>query len=492
MKKIYYSAIALATVATLTACDPCVDEKSWSGEVVSKETLEKGITLEQFAFNDETGEYTPASDGNFIKFATNPSKVVEIYYIVDGSEMTLSTAKANGMFELSPARGSNPTQTVYFRTKEFDGSSVTAQKDVTVKVATELAKEMAIICSNAGTKIWKWDANGGAFWGNFGYTPGDPNGFADNRDGQWWGITSTAEFADQQQHRGSDAVSGDDDTEAYMVFSELGKVTSFDRNGNEIRSAKFQITNYTPDNKHIFNDVAWSEGTLNIKGGGGILWPYAINTGGMQPEELEIVRLTANQLILTYAAPGTGSWSEATFWRFKSDSDQEGAIAGYDKTGANWTWDTSFGGPFWGNAGYHAGGSWENQNDGQWWGITNTAEFADQQQHRGGDKVTGDDDTNAYMTFTPDGQIKSFDASGKEIRSGKWSVGKGVTVNGQVRNVLNTSAGSILWPYAINTGGAMPEQFEIMYLSGTQMALQYAAEGTGDWSESTYWRFIKK
>jgi len=487
MKKIFYGVIA---AAALTACDPATDNISWSGEAMSVDALNSGIQLEQFDYNDETGTYTPAADGNFIKFSTNPSKVVEVFYLVDGSEMTLSTAKANGMFELSPARGSNPVQTVYFRTKEFDGSSVIGQKDVTVKVATELAKEMAIICSNAGTKTWKWAADGGAFWGNFGYTPGSSEGFADNRDGQWWGITSTAEFADQQQHRGSDAATGDDDTDAYMVFSELGKVTSYDKNGKEIRSAKFQINNYNPDSKKVINDQAWSVGQLAIKGGGGILWPYAINTGGMQPEEFEIVRLSANQLILTYAAAGTGSWSEATFWRFVSDSDKEGLIAGYDKTGSNWTWDTEIG-TFWGNAGYHAGDDWSASNQGQWWGITSTEGFADQQQHRGSDKVTGDDDTNAYMTFTPDGQVKSFDASGKEIRSGKWSIGA-ATINGQARTTLNTTAASILWPYAINTGGATPEQFELVYLSGNKMALVYAAEGTGDWSECTFWRFMKK
>lgn len=490
MKKIYFGMIAAA--ALMTACDPATDDISWSGETISKDVLENGITLEQFDYNEETGAYTPAADGNYIKFATNPSKVVEIYYLVEGSEVTLSSGKANGIFPLSPMRGSDPNQTVYFRTREFDGSSVTAEKHVTVKVATELPLEMSIICSNAGQKIWKWNADGREFWGNYGYTPGTGEGVADNLDGKWWGITSTEGFADQQQHRGGDGVKGDDDTNAYMIFSEAGTVQSFDATGKEIRKSKFQINDYDPVNRKVVNDQPWHVGTLQIKGDdGGILWPYAINTGGMMPSEYQILKLTATDLVLTYAAPGTGSWSEATFWRFTSDSDNEGIVAGYSKEGQTWTWDKEIG-VYWGNAGYQAGGSWAEGNDGQWWGVDGAGQtFADQQGHRGGDKVTGDDDNDAYMIFSPDGNIKSFDAAGNEIRSGKFNFGQ-ATVNGQDRTCLYTTAGSILWPYAINTGGYMPEQFEVMYLTGSKMALVYAAEGTGAWSECTFWRFEKK
>lgn len=489
MKKIYLC--MMAALAVLASCDPSKDDKGWSGQTISADQLEKGIVLEQFDYNEETGQFTPSETGNFIKYSTNPSKVVEVYYLVDGEEMGLASGAANGIFPLFPTRGSDPNQTVYFRTREFDGSSVTASKQVTVKVATELSLEMSIICSNAGEKVWTWAKDGREVWGNFGYTPGAGEGFAENLDGKWWGVDFVNNtFADQQQHRGGDTVTGDDQPDSYMVISERGTITCYDPSGKEIRSAKFQINDFDPVVRKVKNDQPWHLGKLVVKGGGGVLWPYAINTGGYQPEEYEIMRLSATQLILTYAAEGTASWSEATFWRFESSSDKDGVIAGYTKEGVNWTWDTTFG-EFWGNGGYHGGDAWSVETPGKWWGITSTEGFADQQQHRGGDKVTGDDNVDAYMTFTPDGNIKSFDATGKEIRSGKWSTGL-AEINGQSRSTLNTTAGSILWPYAINTGGYQPERFELVWMNANQMALVYAADGTADWSEATFWRFKKK
>lgn len=487
MKKIFFGILA---AAALTACDPSTDNISWSGETISAEQLANGVVIKQYDGTKDACGSTEIADGNWIEFSTNPSKVVRVYFIKkDGTESDLSVGKANGLFYFKPARGSEPQQTLFFETLEFDGSSVTASKQITVQVATSLSKEMAMACSNNGSKVWKWDSRtGSAFWGNFGYTPGPGANMAAAQDGQWWGVTSTAEFADQQQHRGSDTVKGDDDTDAYMVFEEDGSIKSFDATGKEIRSGSFEIKDYD-EQRHVVNDQPWHLGKLKTTPGS-ILWPYAINKNGYQPEEFEILVLSADQLVLSYADAGTGGWSEATFWRFYSDTDAAGAISGYTAEGENWTWDTEIG-TFWGNAGYNAGGDWSAANQGQWWGITSTAGFADQQAHRGGDKITGDDDTDAWMTFFNDGSMKSFDATGKEIRSGSWEIDMTPTSANNL-GVFKTTAGSILWPYAINTNGFQPTEFEVTYVSGKKLALVYAAPGTGDWSECTFWRFMKK
>lgn len=487
MKKIYIGMIA--ALATLYSCDPLVDSKSWSGDTVSADVLEKGIAIEQFDMDDE-GNYVKSEDGNYIKFSTNPSKVVEVFTKdADGAEASLSKGTANGMIELRPGRGQSPNVTLYFRTYEFDGSSVEASKDIAVKVAQELAPGMGYLVSYAGEKTWKWDVDGEhAVWGNFGYTPGDGDSFADGYNGIWWGVTFNGQtFADQQAHRGSDTTTGDDQEGSYMKFYENGNVKCFDPSGNEIRSAKFKLTLY--DGVKKINDQPWSIGNLHVNGGGGILWPYAINTGGKQPEDYEIVRLSNDQLILTYAAEGTGSWSEATFWRFRCTTDQAGKIAGYDNAGFDWCWDFAM--TAWGNCGYQAGDDWSTSNQGQWWGVTSSAEFDGQTQHRGADSLTGDTEEGSYMTFFPDGTIKGFNTAGNEITNGKWSIANGI-VNNQSRTLLKTTAGSILWPYAINTGGYKPEQFEVMHISADKMALVYAADGTGAWSEATFWRFKRK
>ena len=51
---------------------------------------------------------------------------------------------------------------------------------------------------------------------------------------------------------------------------------------------------------------------------GSILWPFQINGGGAKPTEFEIIELDSEHLKLIYAAPGTGSWGEATWWAFKA------------------------------------------------------------------------------------------------------------------------------------------------------------------------------
>ena len=97
MKKIYLG--MMAALAVLASCDPSMDDKGWGGQTISADQLEKGIVLEQFDYNEETGEFTPSETGNFIKYATNPSKVVEVYYkMADGSESVLSSAKAITFF----------------------------------------------------------------------------------------------------------------------------------------------------------------------------------------------------------------------------------------------------------------------------------------------------------------------------------------------------------------------------------------------------------
>lgn len=492
MKKIIFATIA--ATALLTACDPSVGNITTPEDTpVTPEQLENGFTYTQFALVNDA--YVPASDGNYIQFSTNPSAVVKIWINgADGTPQVLTSGTANGMFPLAPPRGSNPNQTVYITTRAWDGTEITVSKVITVAVATELSKEMLLLCSNDGSKTWKWDADGGQIWGNFGYTPGSGEDFAENRSGIWWGVTSTEEFADQQQHRGGDSVTGDDNTDATMVFYETGIVKCFDAAGGEIRKGSFSIENYDPVNKKVINDQAWSVGQLKTAAGS-ILWPYAINTGGLQPEEFEIVKLTNTQLILTYAAAGTGSWSEATFWRFRCN--EANAMAQDAPNG--WTWDTTDGGAVWGNMGY-CGGKGEDVytgRSGQWWGVTSTEEFNGQLNHTDTGDNAGDGDLDAYMVFGADNVVTSFNAAGNQIRQSDYRF---VPVKGSDWKVadlqITGSDGGILWPFEINSGGNKPSTYEVVYMKDNKMVLVYPDGGdfasNGNWGEASFWRFMKK
>ncbi|MBQ6916492.1 MAG: hypothetical protein IJQ64_01645, partial [Prevotella sp.] len=61
---------------------------------------------------------------------------------------------------------------------------------------------------------------------------------------------------------------------------------------------------------------------------------------------------------------------------------------------------------------------------------------------------------------------------------------------------MKTTAGTILFPYEINSGGNMPTIFEVVYLTGDKMCLVYPDGGDfgslGGWGEATYWHFKAK
>ena len=504
----------LAAVAALSSCDPQVDSKDWSGQTVKAEEL--SVITEQYNLNAD-GTYEPCADGNWIKFFTNPSKVVEVYYINDkGVQMTLSKGTASGMINLKPSRGSNPTQTLHFRTYEYDRSSVEVTKDVTVQVATDLSTEMKLLCSNSGAKKWYWaptSANGGAVWGNGGYQAGaqDASG---NINGAWWGCgvedgECKDKFSGQLQHSVEGKITGEEYAFSYMQFNEDGTIDKYTADGDKLNTGKFEIKDYNNGEPIDANlNVAYLETSE-----GAILWPYSINhtapgDDGLQaapkPTRFEVAYLSVDRMILIYAPAGRAGWKECTWWSFGSNDD----LAGYMTTSKDWTWSTTTanGGAVWGNGGYQAGAQDASGNiNGAWWGCgvedgECKDKFSSQLQHSVKGAITGEEYSTSYMTFTEDGQIVKFDKDGKKLNEGTWEIVKGATPGGY-NAWLKTSAGAILWPYSINHTApgddglqATPEPtaFEIGYISSNNLILIYAPEGRAGWKECTWWSFKKK
>jgi len=491
MKKILFGVIA--TAALLTACDPAKDDISWNGDTISADVLANGITIKQYGGDKAACDYSSVADGNWIEFATNPSKVVRVYYKkADGSAIDLSVGRANGLFYLKPSRGSASTQTLYFETLEFDGSSVTATKDINVQVATALTLEQVLLCSNKGTKAWKWDFDMlGACWGNLG---ADATHSGNNIEGagfKWWGVDDPSQLSEQAKHAVSgDFKPGEADYEATMVFTEDGIVFCYDRHGNEIRKGSFEVKNFDP----TFTKDAWKEGTLSTSEGA-TLFPYEINGGGKFVTEYEIHKLTASQMILVYPDGGVwdGTWKEATYWCFKSDADPEGMLA--DNI---WTWDFDMLGTCWGNMGAdgsHSGNNIEGAGF-KWWGVDDASQLSGQTNHVAGDVVPGEFDNNATMIFDNEGSVSCFDANGEEIRKGTYEINgwDPLFPDAWKCGILKTSEGATLFPYEINAGGKFVTEFEIHKLSPSQMILAYPDGGVwdGTWKEATYWCFKRK
>ncbi len=156
-------------------------------------------------------------------------------------------------------------------------------------------------------------------------------------------------------------------------------------------------------------------------------------------------------------------------------------------------------GAVWGNGGYAAGAQSGNGTiEGSWWGCgvndgTCADTFAGQMQHAGDAYVPGEEYSTSRMSFSvDDATITVYDKDGNQIRQGSYALD--LTPNPDTFSVgtLETSAGTILWPFAINTGGEMPTKFEVGYFSSDTMILIYAPDGTGAWGECTWWSFGKK
>jgi hypothetical protein len=171
-------------------------------------------------------------------------------------------------------------------------------------------------------KAWTWDTEfrGGPVWGNLGYAPGDGDSFVIDGNGIWWGATPE-ELTGQLQHSDTGAATGEEDAAAFMTFNyDKGTVTTFAGNGTQIRSGKFELQDWGKGARTIASvdgsQSAWALGKLHTDAGS-ILFPFKINGGGEKPTDFEVMQLDGNHMKLIYAAPGTGSWGEATWWAFK-------------------------------------------------------------------------------------------------------------------------------------------------------------------------------
>ncbi|MBR1415276.1 MAG: RagB/SusD family nutrient uptake outer membrane protein [Prevotella sp.] len=445
---------------------------------------------------EQTDRYgTPQEEGFFLKVTLDvPAGSRYSLVVQDVETNTVLTPDNNNLYQVNVRRGETQVKNIRFTLKNANNIDAVAERTFTMTNNAALTEELMLLASELyGSKTWKWDTSvTGAVWGNMGYCGGSGTDVGIIGNGQWWGVTSTDEFNGMFQHTHNGMNNGDGDLDAYMVFNEYGVATTYDRNGNIVRQGDYQVKDYDAN-------AEWRKGMLVTDA---ILWPYEINSGGNIPGQYEIVYLTPDKLTLVYPDGGAfsnlGSWNEATFWHFKSDSDVEGMAVGYGQNASkDWTWDYDGQNTVWGNMGYCGGNGSEvgTAHNGQWWGVTNEAEFMEQLHHSNTGTAQGDESMNAYFTLGSDGSIVRHAGDGSVIKNGTFSFDRVEGNTWKVAN-LNTTAGTILFPYEINSGGHMPEIFDVVYLTDKKMCLVYpdggAFDGLGNWGEATYWHFRKK
>ena len=159
---------------------------------------------------------------------------------------------------------------------------------------------------------WTYGANG---YGNGGHAGA---GAAFNApgvvDGNWWGVATGDELADQLAHAGGTAT-GDEASDAYMVF-EGNTVTTYSPDGTKVRGGEWTA---------VMNDYAsgagrgaagWELGKLTTSEPA-ILFPWMVNGGGTPVTEFDIMYFDANNMTLVYTAgQASGGWGEITHWVF--------------------------------------------------------------------------------------------------------------------------------------------------------------------------------
>lgn len=157
-------------------------------------------------------------------------------------------------------------------------------------------------------------------------------------------------------------------------------------------------------------------------------------------------------------------------------------------------------GAVWGNGGYPMGAQDGGLNiEGSWWGCgvldgDANGDFSNQTQHTGGkyDEIKGECYALSYMEFSEDGTLTAYSNDGTKIAAGSFSISEYnnneiTRPDANSRGILETSAGTILWPFTCSDDGFEPTKFEIAYLDASRMIL-YCQNSNG-WS-STWWSFM--
>ena len=178
--------------------------------------------------------------------------------------------------------------------------------------------------------------------------------------------------------------------------------------------------------------------------------------------------------------------------------DQEPDTSGkYVTEDEVWTWAYDGTTYVWGNMGYCGGSGAKVAQTGSaiWWGVPDEKTLMTQLKMTNDGKAHGDESMDAYFVLRKDGTISRHAGDGKLINSGVYKFDTSVANEWKIAN-LHTTAGTILFPYEINSNGNMPTVFEVLYKSDELMFLVYPDNGAfntlGTWSEATFWRFKKK
>lgn len=179
-----------------------------------------------------------------------------------------------------------------------DGTTITKTLVVHVDRAYDVAPEWGLFCGS-GEKVWKWDNQADAVWGNGGYlsnvTPG------------WW----TVPIGDMEGQTPGEGAG------ASMTFSLKGASLTKNKSDGSSEKGTFSF-DMSQTTLNAGGDALWGIGKLNTS--------RVTVLSGKQPNadnapvySYDILKLTDSELALGFPEPGAGAWGTAWYWLFRAE-----------------------------------------------------------------------------------------------------------------------------------------------------------------------------
>ncbi|WP_233632614.1 hypothetical protein [Parapedobacter sp. ISTM3] len=189
-------------------------------------------------------------------------------------------------------------QEIIFTGRNANGTEITKTLPVQIDELTyDVPLEWGYL-TGGSERTWVWDDSQPAVWGNGGYLGSSKP--------EWW-MLSVAQIDEQAPGEGEGAE---------MVFSLRGaRLTKVKANGQtETGGFSFDMTQITLAE----NGDVWARGKLTTRGVT-VLCGKSPDEGNIPVYEYDILVVNDNQLILSYAPPGTAAWGAAYFWVFRAE-----------------------------------------------------------------------------------------------------------------------------------------------------------------------------
>jgi hypothetical protein len=275
MKKIVFYAMALALVGM--ACEP----------IENRDVLKGGTTADQLNLS-AIPEIRDGVNSNYVILNSDGNPCLSSW---DYGSGTLIGTQGRVQLLLT---GDNE---IVYTGLNPDGTKITKTLVVHVDRAYDVAPEWGIFCGS-GEKVWKWDNQASAVWGNGGYLSNVAPG--------WW----TVAVGDMEAQTPGEGAA------ASMTFSLKGASLTKNKSDGSSETGTFSF-DMSQTTLNAGGDGLWGLGKLNTTRVT-VLSGKQSNGGNAPIYSYDILKLTDSELVLGWPEPGAGAWGTAWYWLFRA------------------------------------------------------------------------------------------------------------------------------------------------------------------------------